>query len=342
MEHAGLRHAAEGERRLVNMRRWTPEERRFFTANYPQKGKVWCMEQLGRTEGSIRWMASMLGLHEDKNSEFFKDFQVRAAQSKVGKKRPDQSIVMKKLHAEGKLRKNKEQLKAMGLRTKAWIAKNGHPKGTLGMHHTKETKTVISVKSKASWARKTEDEQDAILAKRMATRIQNGTLPNERQKTTWKAGWRTIGGIKKYYRSRWEANYARYLEWLRERGEIASWRHESKTFWFSKIKRGCVSYLPDFCVVDNDGVETYYEVKGWMDDRSKTKIKRMAIYFPEVTLVVIEAKDYRDLERNVSGFIKGWEIKGDKEVPSVPTCHAKEDDPCSNDIITPEDYLRGG
>lgn len=263
-------------------------------------------------------MASLLGLKIDESSEFFKDWQARAAQTKVGKKRPAQSIVMKNLQAEGKLRRNAEQNKAMGLRTKAWIAKNGHPRGALGIHHTKVTKALISAKSKASWARKTEEEQNAILAKSTATRIKNGIILGENGRRTWKAGWRTIGGIKKYYRSRWEANYARYLEWLRTRGEIASWEYESKTFWFSKIKRGCVSYLPDFHVIDNEGGETYYEVKGWMDDRSKTKIERMAIYFPEVTLVVIEVKDYRDLERNVSGFIEGWEMKDDKQMPSEP------------------------
>lgn len=125
--------------------------------------------------------------------------------------------------------------------------------------------------------------------------------------TTWKAGWREIGGVSKYYRSRWEANYAHYLEWLKQNGEIVEWQHEPKTFWFDGVKRGCVSYLPDFRVVENGGKEAFHEVKGWMDDRSKTKIRRMAKYHPEVTLVVIDGKAYEQIRRAVGKIVAGWE-----------------------------------
>ena len=85
----------------------------------------------------------------------------------------------------------------------------------------------------------------------------------------WKSGWRTIGGQRGYYRSRWEANYARYLEWLRVRGDIKYWSHEKDTFWFEKIKRGVRSYLPDFRVTEINGDVVYHEVKGWMDRRTR-------------------------------------------------------------------------
>lgn len=128
-----------------------------------------------------------------------------------------------------------------------------------------------------------------------------------REGASWKAGWRDFGGIRKYYRSRWEANYARYLQWLKEHGQIASWEHEPTTFWFAGIKRGCVSYLPDFRVIEMSGSVAYHEVKGWMDDRSKTKIKRMAKYHPTVKLIVIEAKAYKEIERKMAAIITGWE-----------------------------------
>ena len=89
-----------------------------------------------------------------------------------------------------------------------------------------------------------------------------------------KSGWREIGGIRKYYRSRWEANYARYLEFLKVNGEIEKWEHEPETFWFEGIKRGVMSYLPDFRVTEKNGDIVFHEVKGWMDARSITKIKR--------------------------------------------------------------------
>lgn len=128
-----------------------------------------------------------------------------------------------------------------------------------------------------------------------------------KRKLTWKAAWREIGGQRNYFRSAWEANYARYLEWLKGRGLIVSWKHEPETFWFEAIKRGCRSYLPDFVVVERDGSFVYHEVKGWMDDRSKTKIKRMAKYHPAVKLIVIDSKNYKAIAKTVSRMIPGWE-----------------------------------
>lgn len=114
-------------------------------------------------------------------------------------------------------------------------------------------------------------------------------------KGAWKAAWRTIGGQRCYFRSAWEANFARYLEFLRRAGEITSWEHEPHTFWFDGIRRGVVSYKPDFRVVERGGSVIWYEVKGWMDPRSATKIKRMAKYHPDVELRVIQRKDMRAL-----------------------------------------------
>lgn len=124
---------------------------------------------------------------------------------------------------------------------------------------------------------------------------------------TWKIGWREIGSTRKFYRSKWEANYARYLQWLQEHGEIQSWGHEPKTFWFEKIKRGVRSYLPDFLVVEKDGREVYHEIKGWLDAKSKTKIKRMKLYHPTIELLVIYSKDYASLKKRMSKIIPGWE-----------------------------------
>lgn len=51
----------------------------------------------------------------------------------------------------------------------------------------------------------------------------------------------------------------------------------------------------------------YHEVKGWMDDRSKTKIKRMRIYYPDVKLIVIDARGYRSIMRQAASLVPGWE-----------------------------------
>jgi len=106
-----------------------------------------------------------------------------------------------------------------------------------------------------------------------------------------------------------EANAARYLQWLKDRGDIDDWLHEPTTFWFESIKRGVRSYLPDFRVVVRVfGSNAYYvEVKGYMDAKSKTKLKRMAKYYPDVTVEVWDAKRMAGLNRTVGPIVEGWE-----------------------------------
>lgn len=151
--------------------------------------------------------------------------------------------------------------------------------------------------------------EENMIPKMLKTKLKKyGTLTtNTRENCSWKAGWREIGGKRKYFRSKWEANYARYLEWLKEHNQIKEWKHENKTFWFEGIKRGCRSYLPDFEVENNNGTIEYHEVKGWYDDRSKTKVKRMAKYYPEVKLIIIFQKQYNEIKNKVGRLIKGWE-----------------------------------
>lgn len=122
-----------------------------------------------------------------------------------------------------------------------------------------------------------------------------------------KKGWVELGERRFYARSRWEANYGRYLEWLRLNGHIKEWKHEAETFWFEGIRRGVMSYLPDFKVVLNDERVVYHEVKGWMDSKSKTKLKRMKKYHPEVELLVLDQKWFRRNSRNFAPLIPGWE-----------------------------------
>ena len=155
----------------------------------------------------------------------------------------------------------------------------------------------------------------------------SGVFANRMDRTLWKGGWREIGGYRKYYRSRWEANYARYLEHLRAKEEVVSWAHEPKTFWFEGIKRGVNNYLPDFQVVyPGERGEEYHEVKGWMDTKSATKIKRMAKYHPTVRLVIIDRKIYNGLEREFGKIIESWEFL-EKESPATtpaPTAEKTE------------------
>jgi len=112
----------------------------------------------------------------------------------------------------------------------------------------------------------------------------------------------------KYFRSSWEANYARYLNWLISLGEIKAWYFEPDTFHFVEVKRGNIFYIPDFKIINNDGSHEYHEVKGYMDDRSAVKLKRMAKYFPNEKVILIGKEEYQALSRQLKNMLPNWEV----------------------------------
>jgi hypothetical protein len=284
--------------------RWSSEQIKILTLEYPTIGLKNCAAKLGMRCSQVRSKASKMGIRQDRNSEFFKDWQARAAASKIGKKRPAQALLINQLKADGRLVLSDAGKARISVAAKKRIAKDGHPRGALGMKHTEETRRKIGEKSKAAWQRMPQDVRDQYSIR---GRISGAKATMNRANASWKAGWREVGGQRVYFRSRWEANYARYLQWLKERGEIYEWEHEPHTFWFEGIKRGCVSYLPDFRVTENSSERVYHEVKGWMDDRSKTKIKRMAKYYPGVKLIVINSRQYKALQKTMRSLVREWE-----------------------------------
>lgn len=107
-----------------------------------------------------------------------------------------------------------------------------------------------------------------------------------------------------YFRSKWEANYALYLDFLIKTKQIKNWEYESEVFVFEKINFGTKRYCPDFKVFNTDDSIEYHEVKGYMDAKSKTKLRRMEKYFPEISLILIDGKFYRDMMKKLKGIIK--------------------------------------
>lgn len=111
---------------------------------------------------------------------------------------------------------------------------------------------------------------------------------------------RTKGGRRAdlgncYFRSGWEANYARYLNFQKEHGEVLSWEYESQTFIFPGVTRGAITYTPDFKVTRTGGAVEYHEVKGWMTARARMALKRMAKHYPAVKIILIDEPSYRAL-----------------------------------------------
>ncbi len=217
------------------------------------------------------------------------------------------------------LTKNNRELtdkasKNISYRAKAQIEQNGHPKGMLGKHHSIKTREHLSKTSAAYMNGLSEELKQERTRHILETRFKNekqssDTRTKSREKASWKQGYREVGGKKVFFRSSWEYNYALYLQYQKELGKILDWFFESDVFWFDGIKRGCVSYKPDFKVIRPDGSVYFIEIKGWMDKASKTKLKRMAKYHPEVELVLIDSKKYRIFEKDWQFKLKNWEFK---------------------------------
>lgn len=137
--------------------------------------------------------------------------------------------------------------------------------GQIGTKHTKKWNEAIS---KGHKNMKPEIRKNHTLAVLRSNRIYNRS----------KGGIRSDIGI--YVRSGWEANVCRYLIWLKQQRKIKDWKYEVDTFEFP-IKRGGRFYTPDFKIIENDNSVAYWEVKGYFDQPSKTKLKRFKKYYPE-------------------------------------------------------------
>lgn len=117
-------------------------------------------------------------------------------------------------------------------------------------------------------------------------------------------GYFDINGKNMFFRSKWEANYSLYLDFLVNKNNIKSWSYESRVFIFEKIKLGTRSYRPDFEIINNDGSVEYHEVKGWMTPKSKTQLRRMKIYYPEIKVTLVDSVFYRDLSNKLGKLLK--------------------------------------
>lgn len=207
------------------------------------------------------------------------------------------------------------------------FAERGHPRGFQSRTHTDAARKVIGEKSRDAWLVAKTFEVGLMSPKERQRRSDLATaraaLPTGESAYTRARGGRRADIGPMYFRSSWEANYARYLNWLQARGEIDGWEYEPETFWFERIKRGVRSYKPDFRIHEK-GKSYFVEVKGWMDPRSATKLKRMKKYHPHVEVRVVGAKEYRAISSAVSRLIAGWEQPGEPSVTVTITPQGAE------------------
>lgn len=101
-----------------------------------------------------------------------------------------------------------------------------------------------------------------------------------------------LGGV--FFRSSWEANYARILNHLGVR-----WQYEPETFEVGEAE----TYTPDFKLADG----TFVEIKGWWTEASKRKIELFRDKFPDIKLETITKTEYIALSKQYRYTITNWE-----------------------------------
>ena len=184
-----------------------------------------------------------------------------------------------------------------------------HPKGFSGHKHSQESLDLISKNVGSQWKDpnhrvNSEEYRQSVSDRSAQTAFKNRF--SQKQYSRANSGKREdLGGL--YVRSTWEANYARYLNFLKDKGKIWKWEYEADTFMFDGIKRGCRFYTPDFKVWDEVlSIPYFVEVKGWMDQKSRTKLARMKKYYPGVRVDLVTEREYRALAQWAK-LIPNWE-----------------------------------
>lgn len=177
------------------------------------------------------------------------------------------------------------------------IPKKGHPCWCKGL--TKE----IDQRIKSSWRKgltKETDERVRLSGKKLSLKVRGRKNHNFGKLSPHYEG--DGQGSRKdlnnqFFRSRWEANFARILNYWN-----IPWEYETTRF-----DLGECTYCPDFKIFDSKIGYYFVEVIGFFDDIHKKKIKLFLEKYPQEKLQLITKIEYSDLRNCFSNKIQGWE-----------------------------------
>ena len=169
----------------------------------------------------------------------------------------------------------------------------------------------------------TKDDDDRLLSVSEKIREWNKEhmTPDMRQKISQSLKRRYANGMKiphskgskrkdlnRYFRSTWEANYARILNY-----NNVEWEYETKHFSLLDDGEIVAVYTPDFWI------DKWIEIKGHADaadtwtcncsrcDRDKLKMMLFAEQYPDEKIEMIGKKEYRELCSKYGAVVPNWE-----------------------------------
>lgn len=314
---------------------WTDIEKQMLVQLYPYHTDAELCETLNKTRGQVRGMKERLGLHVKQNK--FSDDEIESVKlfyesnpnemdlekfaRAIGRPKTSISRIARSLgltnyhrgNTESEINKTIEKIKnyhetekyrteiyPLQVSTLAYYARNNHPRGMLGKHHSEDTKKKMSASQMSLWNSYSPEEYEHRVNS-LRSAIKNGKAHESTQFTfsRGRGGFRTDLGI--YVRSSWEANIARVFNYL---GIL--WNYEYRRFKFSDVGDGVLSYCPDFYLAGND---IWVEVKGWMDEKSIIRLSKMREYYPEEysKLYLIDEQEYLNIKKEYANKIAEWE-----------------------------------
>lgn len=121
---------------------------------------------------------------------------------------------------------------------------------------------------------------------------------------------RRIDLNNQFFRSTYEANYARYLNYVIANSllRIISWQYEPDTFKFPKATDTPKQYTPDFKVFYENYHCQYHEVKGWDYPKGIKAREKFSKYFPKLKLILIGEDFFANAVKDgLSKLIPNWE-----------------------------------
>ena len=275
--------------------------KRCFALKLRKKEKAWTNEEIER-------LKMVYQEHEGKYLD------LDAVAEDFGRSRFGIAMKASKLGISSMERpKSADVIEGISIRVKKWYEENEHPKGMLGKKHKESTKKQNGEKIKAMWkdpnskvnSKEYREKRAKISSKQMIKQLKE--KPNWTYSNALRGQRKDLG--ETFFRSRWEANYARYLNHLKDQGDIYEWEFEPHTFKFPDQTERPYSYTPDFRIYKTKHSKPeYHEIKGWMDELSKKKLALMNKHYLDVSLIVIGEPEYMALENEMGEQLLNWEF----------------------------------
>jgi len=198
--------------------------------------------------------------------------------------------------------------------TKKQLYKEGKLKvWNLGIPHSEETKRKISARLKGKTYEEIMGKEKAMQCKKKLSEIMKNRVLGKNNPMYGKVGelnphfGKPAEHGKLEFRedlghpchSKWEANYSRYLLWIKKK-----YKYEPKTFILILPDGTKTSYTPDF-LIEN---EEYQELKGW---ENRSEIKKWEIFkkqYPNEKFTLINRDKYKSIEKLYQYIIPNWEF----------------------------------